>query len=495
MMGMMKTNCLKEPDRIIRGAMLGMILLAITSCSSDGGTEPTGFGAVTGTVRTFSVSATSGLSQAIATVRVSGGGFDSTTSTDVNGIYIMGDVPARTVTVSASLSDCMAGSRSGVVVVKNDTITADVTLEFQADNDTIPLPGSGAVKMELVPDGHRAILLYDVSDDSPGAPSLVSVDLTTGASSRTEFTDLDQVFDMQLAGNNMVVFNYLGPAGFGLRFVNLNSMAATGGDVVYDTNVTSFAGHIALDNSGEHVFVAHALQPPYFVGKVYAVSVAERKLLDADNNPNDGNAAFDTLLVRRSLGWAYSIAYDDIHHEILVGNWNAGFITAIAWEKWGTFDRSAHLAVPTPGVRIVTVNAQENQFQPWFLGFASGVGITVWPQNSIAERFQSGAGASDLFYADPTVSIASTSHFLTVVPSRQSWFTICQDLTESDGDKRQTAVEERSWSTLHRMYRFESHHFTLPDRGFPRAFAADAVGRKLYVAYSNRPIIEVFCLP
>jgi 6-phosphogluconolactonase (cycloisomerase 2 family) len=59
----------------------------------------------------------------------------------------------------------------------------------------------------------------------------------------------------------------------------------------------------------------------------------------------------------------------------------------------------------------------------------------------------------------------------------------------------QTAVEERSWSTLHRLYRFESHHFVLPDRGIPRAFAVDATNKRLYVAYQNRPMMEVFCLP
>jgi len=281
----------------------------------------------------------------------------------------------------------------------------------------------------------------------------------------------------------------------------LNSMAAAGGDVLYDTNVTGFTdpivlGHIVLDNTAEHVFVAHALQPPYFVGKVYAVSVADRRLIDADNNPDDGNPAFDALLVRNSIGWAYSIAYDDVRHEILVGNRDdAGFVTAIAWEKWGTFDRAAHLTLPTPGVRTVSLGAQLPPFQAWFLDFAGGTGIALWPQYTVALLLRSGASAADLTYTDATVTMTSDSHFLTIIPSRQSWFTLFADFTEWDETKRQIAVEERSWSTLRRIYRYESHHFNLPDKGLPRSFAVDAAGKKLYVAYSNRPVIEVFCLP
>jgi len=481
---------------IVQGVLTGVILLLLSGCTSDGGSKPTGFGAVTGVVRLPFGIAASGAPVVGAQVRVTGGDFDTTTATDTSGTYLIDDVPARTVTVSASLGDCLSGSQSNVAVRKADTITVDVTLDSRAEFDTIPLPGSGAVRMEIMPEGGRAVLLYDSAGAAPGHPSVVTVDLATGATMELEFPDIAEAYDLRLAGDNIAVFNFRSSAGFGLRFVSLAGLAAAGSDVLYTTNPSGFAGHLALDDFLQHVFVAHAIQlGPSFVGKVYAVSVGERKVLDADDDSTDGNAAFDTLLIRQSLGWAYNVAYDDVRHEVLVGNRTTGFVTAIEWAKWGTFDRSAHLSLPTPGVRKVNLDTQLSPFQVWFFGFAGGIGIGAYPQNSGMVRFQSGSDAGDVSHTDPSVNMRSDAHFLTIVPSRQSWFTLLEDLTEWDTSKMQTAVEERSWSTLHRLYRFESHHFVLPDRGIPRAFAVDATNKRLYVAYRNRPMMEVFCLP
>jgi hypothetical protein len=475
--------------------LLGVSLLVAVGCNSGGGSKPSGFGAVTGHVRLSESMATSGVPVAGAQVHISGGDFDTTAQTDTNGIYLVDEVPAGTVTLWASSGSCLTSPQSQVTIRKADTVGVDLLLPSQLDTDTIPLPGSGAVRMEIVPGGGRAVLLYDSTASAPGHPAIVTVDLATGVSQKTEFTDIAEAYDLRLAGSNIALFNFRSSAGFGVRFVSLSSMTAAAGDALYSTNPSGFAGHLTLDNSFEHVFVAHAVrQDANFIGKVFAISLADRKVLDADNDSTDGDAAFDTLLVRQSLGWAYSIAFDDSRHEILVGNRDSSFVIAIDWAKWGTFDRTAHLTAPIPGVRKVNLEAQVSQFRAWFLDFAGGVGIAARPQTTDMIRFESGANEASVSLNETSVQMTSDRHFLTVVPSRRSWFTLFEDVTAPVAE-RQTAVEERSWSTLQRISRFESNRFVLPSRGIPRAFAVDATNQKLYVAYSNRPILEVFCLP
>ena len=482
----------------IRLPSLVIIAVALIGCSKS--TDPTGSGALTGVVRVPYTTAATGAPAIGAQVRVTGGDFDSLTTSDSTGTFFLAQVPVGTVSITASLTSCFSGSKTGVQIIKDDTTSVDVTMQSQSDVDTISLPPivetGSARHMELVPGANRAIMLYDTSGFSPLPPSLLSVNLTGGATQLSQFPDLRQCYDLKIVSANLAVFSFLSEAGFGLRFVDLGTMAKSGNDVIYDAVPNGFPGHIVLDNSAQHIFIAHARQQgPFFSGKVYAVSVAERTVIDADNNPSDGNTAFDTTLIRQSVGWVYGIAYDNSTNEILVANRDAGFITAISWSKWGTFDRGAHLALPTIGVRAIRVTTQLDQFQPWFLGFDGGTGIALWPQSAAGVRFRSGAATADLAYTDPTVAMSSEAHFLVVVPSRQSWFTLFSDFMEPNVDKQQRAVEERSLSTLHRLYRYESHHFNLPDRGNPRTFAVDAANKKLYVAYANRPILEVFCLP
>lgn len=476
--------------------LLAMTLLVTVGCHSGGGSNPTGYGAVTGVVLLPSVMGVLGPPAAGVQVRVSGGGFDTTAVTDTVGTYLIDEVPARTMTIVASSGTCFASPESQVTIRKADTVSYQLILQSLVDSDTIPLPGSGAARMEIVPGGGRAILLYDSTAAAPRPPSIVSVDLATGVSQKTEFSDIAEAYDLRLAGSNMAVFNFRGNAGFGVRFVNLASMTAVAGDAIYSTDPNGFAGHLTLDGSFEHVFVAHAIQQgPNFIGQVFAISVADRKVVDADNDSTDGDAAFDSLLVRHSIVWAYSIAFDDSRHEILVGDRNVGYVTAIDWTKWGTFDRTAHLVAPTPGVRVVTLGTELDQFRAWYLDFEGGAGIAAHPQTSNVIRFESGAGEGSASFTDQTVNMKSDNHFLTVVPSRGSWFTLFEDLTESQDTLRRIAVEERSSSSLRRILRYESQRYKLSRRIPPRAFAVDVANHKLYVAYSNRPVLEVFCLP
>ena len=479
---------------ILMGSLAAAILLFFSGCS-DGGSKPVGFGAITGTVRQpYSTTATAS-PVAGARVRVAGGDFDTTTTADSTGTYLIDDVPARVMTVSATAGDCMSGSTANVTVKKADTITVDVILDSRADFEAIPLPGSGAVRMEIAPGGGQAVLLYDSLGAAPGRPSVIRIDLNTGAASSLGFTDIIQAYDIRFVNDGEFVFNFRDAIGYGVRFVNLATMVATG-DLRYSSVPSGRAGRLAVGPSGQVLFVTHQIFqvfPDRFVkeGKLFAINIPSRKLIDADNDTTDGLVAFDTSLALGSMAYPYNIAYDPSEDEILVGNHDGDFLTAIKWSEWGHFVRQSKPA--SQGVRKIPMTSLPAE-QVWFFGFASGVGIVAQPNGATA-RYLSGAAAGDVFHAATQVTMSSDSHFMTVVPSRQSWFTLFQDLTESDPLKQQTAVEERSSSTLRRLYRYESKHFVLPDRGFPRAFAVDAANKRLYVAYLNRPIMEVFCLP
>lgn len=487
--------------RAMRLVAAVLVLLVMSGCGKDKGPEPVGFGAVSGTVRLPFSQAASAAPAAGARVRVFGGDFDTTTTADTLGTYTIQSVPARTMSVSATAGECFEVTRSGIFVRKNETTTVDLSLESHTEFDSIPLPLAGAVRMEISPSATWGVLLYDSAVVWPKHVTLVRIRLADAAVDQVEFNDLIDAFDIRFIGNDEVVFNFLSASGFGLRFVNLATLTADGSDIVYDSNRDGFGGRLTLDGSRQHVFVTHTVlrvsDRLTYVGKVFACSVAERMLVDADNDPSNGIVAFDTALVRGSLAWPNNIAFDDLGHEILVGNRNAGYTTAIDWTFWGTFDRRAGLVAPVAGVRKVAMNQQDQRLQVRYLDFADGVGIAADHQYSEMVRYQSGDDGSKLLYTETAASLKSEDHFhfLTIVPSRQSWFTLFEDITQSDNQKWQTAVEERSLSTLRRVNRYESHLFVLPDRGQPRAFAVDAVHKHLYVGYRNRPILEVFCLP
>lgn len=485
--------------RAINLVVAGLVLLVVSGCGKDNGAQPVGFGAVSGTVHLPFGQTASAAPAVGARVRVFGGDFDTTTTTDTLGIYTIQSVPARTMSVSAMAGECFTATRSGFSVRKNETTTVDLSLESHAEFDSIPLPLAGAVRMEISPSATWGVLLYDSAAAWPKHVTLVRINLADAVIDQVEFNDLTDAFDIRFIGNDEVVFNFLSASGYGLRFVNLATLAADGSDLVYESNGNGFGGRLILDGSRQHVFVTHTVLQVTdrltYVGKVFAYSVAERTPVDADNNPNNGHVTFDTALVRGSLAWPYNIAFDDVRHEILVGNRNSDYITAIDWNLWGRFDRTAGLVAPTTGVRKISMSRQIPVFQVWFLDFADGVGIAASPQHSDIVRYRSGDDAGGLGYTETTSSLKSENHFLTIVPSRQSWFTLFEDITPSDDQKWRTAVEERSLSTLVRTNRYESRFFVLPDRGQPRAFAVDAVHKHLYVGYRNRPILEVFCLP
>ncbi|MEW5702291.1 MAG: carboxypeptidase-like regulatory domain-containing protein [Candidatus Zixiibacteriota bacterium] len=439
-------------------------------------------------------------------VRLRGGDFDSSVVTGTTGSFFFRDVPVRSgykLTFAASL--CLSVPEQTVEVLKNDTARVDVTLAQNSGN-CYGLPFSGAARVEIDPVGGRTILLYDSAYLSAGRshPAIVVLNLATGQGSTHEFSDLEDVCDLALISADEVAIYGRSVSAFGVRFFNIATMAASRADVVFETDMSFLGGRLALDDTREWLFATVGRQTLSFpdpVGKVYAVSLRSGLVVDADNDPADGNNAFDDDLVAGALGWAYNIAYDPLAGEILVGNLSVPFpegpfLTAISLAKWGAFDRDSDLVAPTAGVRKVNMDPGEGftGFAVDYWDFAQGIGVAGRSQSAfLMVTYETGGTSYASKLRDNKVHPATRDldHVLKVVPERQTWFMLLDD--PSRPDEVRSAIEERELSTLQRHNRYETQlvvDFFL----VPRGFAVDAQAERLYVAYRNEPVLEVFDL-
>lgn len=477
-------------------AMAILTLTLLSGCSSGDGNGPAGFGTVKGTVHLPFKFAAANEPVEGATVLITAGDFDTTATTDANGQFVVGSIPSGTAAVTATLGTCLAEHFPSVSVPANDTLRLTITLASDADFDTIPVPWAGAIRMELEPANNRAIMLIDAASTG-GAPEVVVVDLSTGQAQSALQTGLTDVYDLAVVGPNLVVFNFLAPEGHCLRFFNPSTMEKVGNDVLYFPEQTVHPGKIALDDLRENVFVTHGVRlGTQVAGRVWAVNIAQRQMIDVDDDIFDLVFSFDTNLVAGSLGWSYGISFDAATQEILVASRQSKFITAIDWTMWGDFDREANLSIPTTGVRRIPIVPQSGDsvgFGVEIWGFAGGYGIAAKRLSGTAPflRYSSGGSAADMMFTETAIAPASTNHTLKVIPERQSWFSMFRDPDRANNGV-QHAIEERSTATLQRVYRYESMYI---DDATPTAFAVDTDNGLLYVAYSGRKAIEVFCLP
>lgn len=485
----------------IAGAMLLVLLiLPIGGCSSGGGTKPTQFGAVEGVVRLPFKLAASGEPIEGATVHIQAGDFDTVTTTDAAGTFFVDQIPARKADLSATLDPCFSVTQS-VVVRANDTISTDISLQSHADFDTISVGWAGASRMEFDAAANRVILLFGAAARG-GTPGIATVDLSTGQYTSADLTGLTDVFDLKIINSNEVVFNFKSGASFGLRFFNPVTMTKIGADAIYpsaQSGQIDFEGRLALDAGHENVFITHTIrQGITTMGKVYAIAVTQQQLIDADDDVFNGEFAFDANLVANSIAWAYNIGFDDATNEILVGNRTSPTVTAIDWSQWGNFDREAGLSVPTAGVRVIDMappppynDDQSYGVEIW--GFTGGDGISIKSFSAKVPilHYESGNDQWSNYYVETSIYPASTNHIVKIIPERQSWFTSFRDQSrEFDGVL--SAVEERSFTTLQRLYRYESRFIDEPN---PTAFVIDPQRNLLYVADGGRTFLEVFCLP
>lgn len=484
--------------RRLSGAALALIsgLLIVTSCDSDkgNGNGSSGFGVVRGTVHLPFELTAAAQPVAGATVFLFGGNYDSTVTTDSTGGFLFVDVPNISLTLTAGRGLCIADASAMITALADDTVTQDLTLSSQAPADCIGLPWAGAAQLAVEPGMNRAILLYD--QNAPEGPALVVVDLLTGAGSSHALSDLDNVFDLEVIGSGQIVFNFENASGFGLRFFDVVGMTTIGDDIIYNNQAAALhhPGKLALGVNGDVLFVTHAHRPSISstpLGQIFAVSLATRAFIDADDDPANGEFAFDTALVAGAFGWPHGIAFDDATTEILVGNFDQTLVSAIDWTLWGTFDRAGGPVSGTGVVRTIDMNPGVAGFAVWLWDFAGGQGVAAWKagRQIPMAAYQSGSSESSLTRIEENIIFDSDNLILTVVPDRQSWFT---SIWPEDGNP---GIGERHLGSLERRHRYESMFaFNLEFEVKPRAFAVSAATGKLYVTYRKEAILEVFDL-
>ncbi len=471
------------------------VALSLASCGDDKNGDGEHFGRVDGIVYLpFALVAAPAPAVGV-TVNLAGGDFNESTTTGADGRFGFDDVPVRGMTLLITPAACLADTQLAVTVLENDTVSVSVTLTGDASGDCLSLPFAGAARMEIDAATNTAVLLYDTSQRPK--PAIAVVDLTTAAVETLEFDDIANVFDLAFVSTNLVVFNCFKTGdGYYLRFFDIGTMGVSGDDVFYTTNQGTFAGRLAVTPTGTDVFVTHRTQSGFnFDGQIYCANVAQRQLQDADNDieiPNP-NFAFDHSLVSGSINWPYDIAIDPARNELLVGNYRDTLVIAIDYTLWGTFDRSANLVAPIPGVRKIVMATGTPGFAPWFWNFADGHGVAGWPGSGEAPllTYESGSAAFGLKLVDPGVALSSAAHHLTIHASRGTWYTLVTDPSRPQSVRE--AVEERSLTTLTKSARFETRFFETPALD-PRAFAVNTRTNKLYVAYTNKAILEIFQL-
>lgn len=488
----MKSKSWQAYGSVCASVVVMGLLIACSGCGDDGnGDGNEKFGRVEGVVYLpFEIAAA--LQPAVGvTVNLAGGDYDEDALTDANGRFGFNDAPVRAMTLTVNPAACLADTQLAVTVLENDTVDVEVTLTGDVTGDCISLPFAGASRMEIDPGTNRAVLLYDTSVRPK--PALMVVNLTTGAIASVEFDDLTAVYDLAFVFSDIVVFNCFKPgSGYYLRFWNISTMALHRDDIFYTNETVQVGGHIVVTPNGADVFVTHQTRSGFnFDGQVFCLNVAAGDYTDADNNNIDGKFAFDSSLVGSSVNWPYGIAIDENTSELLISNYRDTAIVAIDLAYWGTFNRSANLSAPIPGVRKILMTTGVAGYTPIIWGFDGDLGVAASPSfGSVAYETGSTEPSGDLFEAG--LSFSSDRHHLTIHSVRGMWYTLVNNPDRPQSVRE--AVEERSLTTLMRSARFETRFSETPALD-PRAFAVNTQSNKLYVAYANKAILEVFTLP
>ncbi|HEX9750042.1 MAG TPA: hypothetical protein VGB22_01950 [candidate division Zixibacteria bacterium] len=487
-------------DRLTLRAATGFLfatLLAgyMSSCGGDGN-GPSGQGSVEGVVY-LPFDLTAGLLPASsATVRLSGGDYSMQVVTGADGAFAFADAPARELMLTADFGSCGSAASMTIEIVADETLSQDIVLSPSDPGNCIDLPYAGAARMVVDETNNTGLLLYDTQFRPK--PLLVRLDLASGEAKVAELSDVTNVFDIELVSSDLAVVNCQVGVTFGLRFFDVTTLQADGADIPYHNSQGAsiiHPGRIALDASHSTVFATHAYRPGgALVGGVYAISVASRSLIDADLISGDGKPGFDNELVAGAMVWPYNVAFDPdaaLAGEILVGNRQGTFVTAIDWSRWGTFNRDAGLSIPTTGVRQIEMDPDVTGFGVVFWDFAGGFGVGASAPTPILS-YESGSSGSALTYTESGRDLRSGDHILTIIPERQSWFTIVYDPSSPFPD-RHHAIEQRSLTTLGPIMRFNTSRSTEPPL-IARAFGINATTGRIYVGYQALAVLEVFSI-
>ncbi len=469
--------------------LVAIMLTACSSCGDGGGNGDEKFGRVEGVVYLpFEIAAAPPPASGI-TVNLAGGAYNANRTTGADGRYGFDDVPVGAKTLIFTPTACLADTNVAVTVLEDDTVSVSMTLTGDASGDCLTLPFAGASRMEIDANSNTAVLLYDTSVRPK--PALIVVNLTTGAVASVEFDDLANVYDLAFVSGGVVVFNcFKTGSGYYLRLWNISTMMSQRSDIFYTSEPVQIGGHLAVTPNGADVFVTHQTRPSTFSfdGQVFCLNVTTGNYTDADNSSLDGKFAFDSSLVGGSVNWPYGIALDESNFELLVANYSDTVLVAISLSHWGTFSRAANLVAPIPGVRKIPMSTGVAGYRPLFWGFSGDRGVAASPSYGMLAYESEGTTATASLF-QPGLSLSSGLHHLAIHSVRGMWYTLVTDPDRPQSVRE--AIEERSLTTLAKNARFETRFLETPALD-PRAFAVNTQTNKLYVAYSNKAIMEVF---
>lgn len=472
--------------------LVTVILAAFSGCGDDDNGNGGGnkFGRVDGVVYLpFEIAAALQPAAGVV-VNLAGGDYDEDTTTDSEGRYGFNDVPIGAKTLSYTPSACLSDTAAAVVVIENDTVSLSMTLTGDVSGNCLSLPFAGASRMEIDESSNLAVLLYDAAVRPK--PALAVVDLATGTVASVQFDDLTNLYDLAFVSGSVVVFNcFKTGSGYYLRFWNIGTMTEHRSDIFYTNQTVQIGGHIAVTPDGGDVFVTHQTRnQTVFDGQVFCLNVETGSYTDADNSSLDGKFAFDSSLVGESVNWPYGLAIDQNNLELLVSNYNDTVVVAISLASWGTFDRSANLTAPIPGVRKIAMSTGVAGYRPVIWGFDGDRGVAANPSFGML-GYESEGTSSSVSLFQTGISLTSDRHHLTIHSARGMWYTLVNETARPQSVRE--AVEERSLTTLAKNARFETRFLETPALD-PRAFAVNTQTNKLYVAYNNKAILEVFSL-
>ncbi|MBU1919206.1 hypothetical protein KKG66_00045 [bacterium] len=200
------------------------------------------------------------------------------------------------------------------------------------------------VEIEVDPELQLALLLHDRS--SPSGPALQVVDIQNHEVLQTLILDYYDVYDVEFINSTTACFagRPQGNIGYAVEFFTIPSLTNMTRVLTGDTSGTH--GYLDVNDAGTVVYYSHA--GGGVKDAVYAISVANKRLIDADY---DGVApfGFDNDLVEGLLSTPSRIFFDAGTDDIVVANLTGDYITLIDAGIWGLNSRDALLIFPIAG--------------------------------------------------------------------------------------------------------------------------------------------------
>lgn len=204
------------------------------------------------------------------------------------------------------------------------------------------------VEIEVDPELQLALLLHDRS--SPSGPALQVVDIQNYQVLQTLILDYYDVYDVEFINSTTACFagRPQGNIGYAVEFFTIPSLTNMTRVLTADTSGTH--GYLDVSASGTVVYYSHSGGGDK--DAVYAISVTQKRLIDADYD-NASPFGFDNDLVEGVFASPGRIFFDSGTTDIVVANLLGDYITLIDAGIWGLNSRDALLVFPIAGTEHI----------------------------------------------------------------------------------------------------------------------------------------------